>query len=270
VLAARAYRSRGLFPAARTAICFRPMIHLRHPFCLKVCATALVVFALSVMTAGGSAEAAQKKGKAGKGSNVAKGPDRWEEAIKKFEAADAATPPAKGAVLLVGGSNARRWTDVGDYFPQQRVINRGFGGAHLTDVLHFADRIVVPYAPKTILINAGGNDLASGKTPEQIRDAAKALVAKIRAALPETRICFLAVPPVLRAGGAPESMAAIRALNGRLAEVARAEKKVEFVDLFAAFLDDKDQPRAELFVADGTHFSPPGYAIVAGLLRGKL
>lgn len=249
---------------------YRAMFPLRRLTSPAVCAVAWLVLALGVWPVAWSAEAAPKKHQAGKAANVAKGPARWEDAIKKFEAADAATPPAKGAVLLVGGSNARRWTDVGDYFPQHRVINRGFGGAHLTDVLHFADRIVLPYAPRTILVNAGGNDLAAGKSPEQIRDAAKAFVAKIRATWPETRICFLAVPPVLRAAGAPESLAVIRALNGRLAEVASAEKKVEFVDLFAAFLDDRAQPRAELFVADGTHFSPAGYAIVAGLVRGKL
>jgi lysophospholipase L1-like esterase len=204
-----------------------------------------------------------------KAAKLAKGPTRWEETIKKFEVADQVSPPPKGAVLLVGGSNARRWTDVGAYFPQHRVINRGFGGAHLSDVLYFAERIVVPYAPKTILLNAGGNDLSSGKSPEQVRDAARAFVAKVRAALPDTRIYQLALPPVLRVANAPESMAVIRRTNALLADLARTEKNVEFVDLFTAFLDEKGRPQPEFFVEDGTHFSSKGYATVTGLLRGK-
>lgn len=231
------------------------------------------LFALIVgmaTTALGAADAAPKKSQTGRGAGAAAGPARWEATIKKFEAADAALPPAKGAVLLVGGSNARRWTDVGERFPHHRVINRGFGGAHLSDVLHFADRIVLPYAPKTILLNAGGNDLASGKTPAQIRDTARAFIAKVRATLPDTRICLLGIPPVLRAAEAPASMAAIRAVNDQLAELARAEKNVEFVDLFAAFLDAQGRPRSEFFVADGTHFSAPGYAAVAELVRPKI
>ncbi len=212
--------------------------------------------------------AAEKKAKAKKPG--AAGPARWEETIRKFEAADQANPPPQGAVLLVGGSNARRWTDVGDYFPGQLVINRGFGGAHLSDVLHFFDRIVLPYAPKVILLNAGGNDLSSGKSPESIRDAAKAFAAKVRAAFPATRILYVSLPPVLRAARVPEGLATIRRMNGLIADLARAEKNLEFIDLFPAFLDAKGQPRPELFVEDGTHFSPQGQAVVAGLLRGKL
>ena len=77
-------------------------------------------------------------------------PARWEKTIKTFEASDVTMPPPKDAVLLVGGSNARRWTDVNDHFPKHQVINRGFGGARLSEVYHFVDRIVLPYKPKTI------------------------------------------------------------------------------------------------------------------------
>jgi lysophospholipase L1-like esterase len=215
--------------------------------------------------------AAEKSGKAGKAKTAAaKGPERWEETIKRFEAADAATPPPKGAVLLVGGSNARRWTDVADYFPQQKVINRGFGGALLADVLHFTDRIVIPYAPRVIVLNAGGNDLAAGKSPEDVRDAARAFAKKVHAALPDTRIISISVPPVLRSASAPESLSAIRRTNALLAALAREEPSLSFIDLFPAFADAEGKTRPDLFVEDGTHFSPKGYAIVAGLLREKL
>ena len=212
-----------------------------------------------------SLSAAEKKnGKSTKGD-----PARWEETIKQFEAADAATPPPKGGVLLVGGSNARRWTDVSEYFPQHRVINRGFGGARLTDVLHYTDRIVLPYEPKTILLNVGGNDLSAGKTPEEIRDGARAFVTKVHAVLPDTRIYCIGVPPVRRASTTPEGFNTIRALNALMAELARTEKNVEFIDLFPSCLDEKGQHRAELFVEDGTHFNAKGYETLTGLLRGK-
>lgn len=213
--------------------------------------------------------AAEQADKNGKAKKATPGPARWEETIKKFEAVDATMPPPMGAVLLIGGSNARRWTDVGDYFPKHQLINRGFGGARLTDVLHFADRIVLPYKPKTILLNAGGNDLSSGKTPKQIRDTARAFIDKVHASLPNTRIYCLGLPIIRRASLSPESGAAIRAMNSRLAQLASTKKNVEFIDLVPAFLDDQNQFQPDLFVKDGIHFSPKGYAAVAKLLRGK-
>jgi len=194
-------------------------------------------------------------------------PERWEKFIQAFETADKASPPPTGAVLLVGGSNARRWADVGNYFPGQKVINRGFGGALLTDVVHFTDRIVLPYAPKTIFLNAGGNDLAAGKSPEQIRDACKEFVTKVSAALPQAHIYYIAIPPVLKAAKAPESMAAIKRTNELIQELSRTDSRLGFVNIFPRFLDDQGQPMPELFVSDGTHFSPKGCEIVAALMR---
>ena len=67
----------------------------------------------------------------------------------------------------------------------------------------------------------------------------------------------------------PEVFNTIRALNALIAELARTEKNVEFIDLFPAFLDDMGQHRAERFVEDGTHFNPDGYQTLTALLRGK-
>jgi lysophospholipase L1-like esterase len=135
--------------------------------------------------------------------------------------------------------------------------------------LHYADRIVLPYAPNTILLNAGGNDLSSGNSPEQIRDAARAFCAKIHATLPDTRIYHIGLPPVLRASNSPELLAVIRQMNSLLAEFAQTEENFEYIDLFEAFLDDKGKSRPDLFVQDGTHFNPAGYTVVAEQLSEK-
>ena len=197
-------------------------------------------------------------------------PARWEKTIKKFEAGDVTMPPPKGAVLLVGGSNARRWTDVNDHFPNKQVINRGFGGARLSEVYHFADRIVLRYAPKTILVNAGGNDLGAGKSPEQIRDTARALIAKVRSELPDTSLYLIGLPIMRNSSINPRARAKVLSMNNHFADLARSEKNVEFIDLVPAFLDDQRKYRPALFVKDGIHFSPKGYAILTKLISGKL
>ena|SRR5262245_3274473 len=95
-------------------------------------------------------------------------PNRWEADIKKFEEADRQNPPAKSAVVFVGSSSIRMWKDLAEDFPDTKVINRGFGGSQLADSTYYADRIVIPYQPRMVVLYAGDNDLAAGKTPQQV------------------------------------------------------------------------------------------------------
>jgi hypothetical protein len=203
----------------------------------------------------GSAAGQAKKTPKKRGPN----PARWENVIKGFEASDAKMPPPKGAVLWIGGSNARRWKDVNDHFPNHEIFNRGFGGARLSDIVHYADRIILPYEPKAILVNAGGNDLGGGKSPEQILETARALIAKVRKSLPDTRICFNGLPSVH-----PKAVA----LHKLIAELTHSEENVVFIDLAPAFTDE-DGKRSEFFVKDGIHFNDEGYGVLAGVMKGK-
>lgn len=196
--------------------------------------------------------------------------ERWEQTIKDFEALDKKTPAPKGEVLLIGGSNARRWTDVDDHFPKHRITNRGFGGARLTEILHFMDRIVLPYEPKIILVNAGGNDLNAGSSPKQVRQTAKSLIEAIRDKLPDSRIYFIGLPYVGRSYGRPEAQGMIDSFNSQLADLAEQEAKVGFINILPAFLGEEGAFQKDLFVEDGTHFSAKGYAILAELIGDRL
>src|SRR4051812_29967407 len=97
-----------------------------------------------------------------------RGPARWEREIAAFEAADRANPPPKGAVLFVGASTITLWKSLPRDFPEHKVINRGFGGSEIVDSTHFADRIIIPYEPRTIFLRSGSNEISAGKSPQQV------------------------------------------------------------------------------------------------------
>src|SRR4051812_8564477 len=84
--------------------------------------------------------------------------------IQNFKKQDAAKFPDKHAILFVGSSSFTKWTDVQHYFPGYPILNRGFGGSTLPDVIHYADDVIFPYEPKQIVIYCGENDLASSDT----------------------------------------------------------------------------------------------------------
>ena len=93
---------------------------------------------------------------------------RWGADIRAFEAADREQAPPEGAVLFVGSSSIRMWKTLAEDFPGVSVLNRGFGGSEIEDAIYFADRIILPYRPRTVVVYAGDNDLWAGETPEQV------------------------------------------------------------------------------------------------------
>src|SRR5690242_13401592 len=95
-------------------------------------------------------------------------PAKWEKEIAAFEASDAKNPPPKGSIVFIGSSSIRKWTTLAVDFPDHKVLNRGFGGSEMEDSVAFVDRIVLPYEPKMIFVNAGGNDINAHKTPDRV------------------------------------------------------------------------------------------------------
>jgi len=192
--------------------------------------------------------------------------DRWESSIARFEALDANSPPPEGAVLFIGSSSIVGW-DLAKSFPGLPVINRGFGGSHLADSVRYAERIVLPYRPKTVVLYAGDNDLAAGKSPEQVWEDYKAFVNKVHAALPQTKIIYIGIKPSIARWKLIDN---IRKANRLIAETAAADQRLVFVDVEKPMLAPDGKPRQELFKADGLHLNQAGYKLWSDLLRPHL
>ncbi len=190
----------------------------------------------------------------------------WEASIARMEADDQAHPVEPGGIVFVGSSSIRLW-DLAKSFPDLAALNRGFGGSHLADSVHFADRIVTKYHPRLVVVYAGDNDLAAGKSPETIAADYAALVARVHGKLPEAKIIFLAVKhsPARR-----KLLAEQKATNRLIAQQAKADPRLVFLDVATPLLDAQGEPRPELFLNDGLHLNEAGYAIWAELLRPLL
>ena len=192
---------------------------------------------------------------------------QWEKDIAAFEALDRTNPPPKGAVLFIGSSSIRLWTSLANDFPEMKVIQRGFGGSHIPDTTYFADRIVIPYQPSKIVLYAGDNDIARGHSPEQVAADFRALVKKVHAALPKTKIYFLAIKPSpARWHLSPQSSEANRLIR----RFSRAHRNVKFVDVWTPTLGPDGRPDPSLFEKDDLHINRKGYARWAGEIRKAL
>ena len=122
-------------------------------------------------------------------------PTRFEPEIRAFEAADWKTPPPLGGVVFIGSSSIQHWSNVAADFPGVPVLNRGFGGSTLADVVYYEDRALLPYRPHLVVLYAGDNDLAEGRTPDGVLADYRAFVARLRSALPAARVVYVSIKP---------------------------------------------------------------------------
>jgi hypothetical protein len=120
----------------------------------------------------------------------------WKE-IQAFQHQDSISAPPKKAILFVGSSSFRLWNDVQKDFPKHIIINRGFGGSSLPDVIRYADDIILPYSAKQVVIYCGENDLASSEsvTAEIVFNRFVTLFEIIRKKKANTRIAFVSIKP---------------------------------------------------------------------------
>jgi lysophospholipase L1-like esterase len=188
---------------------------------------------------------------------------QWGQEIRAFEAADKSNPPPRDAVLFIGSSSIRYWTNVAQAFPGHQVINRGFGGSHLSDSVALVDRIVTPYKPRLVLLYAGDNDIASGMSPEQVLGDFKAFAGRIHAARPNTRIAYLAIKPC---PAREKFLDRVKVVNRLIREYTAGDERLIYVDTFTPILTGDGKPRADVYRQDGLHLNARGYALWASIL----
>lgn len=183
---------------------------------------------------------------------------KWEAEIQAFEKEDQRNPPEKDGVLFVGSSSIRMWKSLEKDFPEIHVINRGFGGSQIEDSTYFIERIVLPYRPRMIVLYAGDNDLAAGKTPKRVFEDYKKFVRKVHQQLPKTRIAYISIKPSLARWNL---VSKIKDANNRIRRYTLRDRRLAYIDVFKPMLGTDGQPCKELFVADGLHMTPAGYEV---------
>ena len=180
--------------------------------------------------------------------------------IKDFKKQDSIHFPPKNAILFVGSSSFRKWTDVQDYFPGYTIINRGFGGSSLPDVIRYTNDIIIPYHPKQVVIYCGENDLATSDTvtAEMVVNRFKTLFSLIRKGLGNVPVVFVSLKPSpSRSKLFPKMLEA----NVRIKQFLSKKSRTAFADVYHKMLNSDGAPMKDLFLEDNLHMNKNGYAI---------
>jgi lysophospholipase L1-like esterase len=191
----------------------------------------------------------------------------FQDEIKAFERLDSLQDPPKNATLFIGSSSFRLWENVQHEFPKHHIINRGFGGSTLEDVIHYTDQIIFPYAARQIVIYCGENDIASGASPHTVLDRFDKLFSSIRRKQPKVPVIYVSMKPSPSRENLMDDMSRG---NDLIREYLDGYKQTYFVDVFSLMLDEAGKPRPELFKEDMLHLNEDGYAIWKKAILPKL
>lgn len=180
--------------------------------------------------------------------------------IAAFKKQDSVSFPPKDAILFVGSSSFTKWKDVQNYFPDYTIINRGFGGSVLNDVIRYEKDIIFPYKPKQIVIYCGENDVASSDTVSAaiVLERFKKLFTDIRQELPNTAITFISLKPCPSRWQMKDRMIAS---NKLIKKYLKKKKNTTFVSVWNSMLNADGLPIADIFIEDRLHMNAKGYAI---------
>jgi len=196
-------------------------------------------------------------------------PEFFAASIASFSAADAEHPPPERPIVFVGSSSIRLWTTLQSDMAPLPVLNRGFGGARLSHVVHFLDRSVLRYRPRAVVLYAGDNDLdrLTGKSAQDVVNDFRTFVQQVQAALPDTRIYFLSIKPSRRRW---EDWPKQRDANGQISAICARDPRLAYIDIATPMLAAGQPPPRDLFRFDGIHLSAKGYVLWTGVVRPRL
>jgi lysophospholipase L1-like esterase len=229
-------------------------------------ALAITVCSWSALAAEAPAAPAAKPAAESTAQPAANPAAKWEPAIHAFEKKDKESPPPQGATLFVGSSTFNKWKELEADFKALKAINRGFGGSMLSDLVYYADRIILPYKPRTVVLYGGDNDVTK-KSADQVFADYKGLVEKVRKALPETKIYFIAIKP---SPARAKVWDKAKAVNQMVKEYAAKTPGLGYIDIVPVMLDADGNPKPELFLKDMLHMNRAGYEFWIPIIKATI
>ena len=182
--------------------------------------------------------------------------DRSENAIKEFEKKDAEKMPAPGGIVLAGSSTFTKWTNADEDLAPLPIINRGFGGSTLPEVIHYADQTILKYHPKTVVIYCENDMFGSKpKSPEQVRDAYVTLTKIIRDKEPDVKIFGVSLKP---SPSRWNKRLDVERANKLIQDFIKSDRRHEYIDVWPVMIKN-GRPDGTIFLKDSLHMNEEGY-----------
>jgi len=193
----------------------------------------------------------------------------WENDIVKFEQMDYTKQYPLDAVMFCGSSSIRLWGTLEEDMKPYNVIQRGYGGAKLTDYAYYLERIVYPHQFQAIVFFIA-NDIHGGeadKTPEEVGKLFELVLSKVRKKYQSVPLFWIEITPTNSRWKVWDNTAQA---NQKIKEICENSENTYFIQTSDQFIGEDGLPKKELFREDQLHLNADGYAIWTKIVKNKL
>ena len=195
--------------------------------------------------------------------------DRFESTIESYRRFDARNTLPDDPILFVGSSSIVFW-ETSNSFPDLPVVNRGFGGASLPEVIHYYDDVIKKHNPSMMIVYCD-IDVEQGRSPEFSVNAFKKLISKVEEDFPGTPIVLLSMKPTLIDDVLGKEVRENKLItNQKLIEYTASKKNLHYIDLASPMMKENGSLKAEVFLDDGMHLNPLGYTLWDPVMRAEI
>lgn len=197
----------------------------------------------------------------------AQDPKRFQDEVQKLDSTYSSRLLDEPSVVFTGSSSIRKWETLEKDLDDLSLINTGFGGSHMSDLLYYLDELVINYQPKKVFIYEGDNDVAFGTLTDSILWAADQVAQRIHQLFPTCEIYFLAAKPSPARWSFTSSY---HDLNTALRNYCDRNERLHYIDVWTPLLNASDYPESDFYVADSLHLSDQGYAVWTKIIEKYL
>jgi len=192
----------------------------------------------------------------------------WENDISVFDSLNRVEQSDTNTLLVAGSSSVRIWNSIHEDLAPYQVMQRGYGGAKMTDFTYYTDRIIKPQQFKAIVIFVA-NDIAgieSDLSPKEVFRLYKNLVKQVRKRNPTTPLCWIEVTPTPKRWSVSQE---IQEASGLIEAYCDRRDDLYFISTFDQFTPE-GLPDSTLFRRDMLHLNGDGYLLWTEIIKTSL
>lgn len=176
---------------------------------------------------------------------------------------DSVWDSSKETIVFTGSSSIKMWKNVHELFPNQQIINTGFGGSQTLDLLGYTDELILNYTPKKIFIYEGDNDISSNKKPKEILKTFEEIITQIKKQNAAAQVIIISAKPSIARYHLKRKY---QKLNRMLNRLCKKDTQLQFANVWDIMFD-KRKLKEDIFINDGLHMNDNGYQLWYSVIK---